>query len=321
MNIYRDISEIEYNRDTIVSLGTFDGVHKGHQKIINRLNEIARQDNLRPLIITMDPHPRIVLQNPDKPKIQLLTSIKERLDLFQKFGVENVFIIHFTYEFSQTSPEEFIKNYLVDKIGLKKFLMGREHFFGRNRQGSYVLLLEYSQKYDFEIEKVEDYVEDDIVVSSTKIRHLLLEAGVATAIKFLGYPYIVRGKVVHGNGRGATIGYPTANIKPYDAYKLLPGDGVYLVSTEIDGKKLFGMANIGTRPTVTVDTKPTLEVHFFDFSDDLYDREIAVNFHYFIREEKKFKNIDELSYQIEKDELKCRDLIDEHNLLNNLLNK
>ncbi|HOK14727.1 MAG TPA: adenylyltransferase/cytidyltransferase family protein, partial [Candidatus Kapabacteria bacterium] len=135
MNIYRDISEIEYNRDTIVSLGTFDGVHKGHQKIINRLNEIARQDNLRPLIITMDPHPRIVLQNPDKPKIQLLTSIKERLDLFQKFGVENVFIIHFTYEFSQTSPEEFIKNYLVDKIGLKKFLMGREHFFGRNRQG------------------------------------------------------------------------------------------------------------------------------------------------------------------------------------------
>lgn len=314
MIIYKDFDEIEHNPNTVIALGTFDGVHKGHQKIIHRLNDIAKSENLRPLIITMDPHPRIVLQNEHRPRIQLLTTIKERLDLFRKFGVENVLIIHFTYEFSQTPPDEFVQKYLIEKIGLRKFLMGREHFFGRNRQGSYELLLDLSKKFGFEIEKVEDYVEDDIVVSSTKIRHLLLEAGVATANKYLGYPYLVRGKVVHGNGRGGTIGYPTANIKPSDAYKLLPGDGVYLVSIEFDGKIMYGMANIGTRPTITTDTKSTLEVHIFDFSDDLYGMELTVHFHHFIREEKKFRNIDELAYQIEKDELICRDLIEEMKL-------
>lgn len=311
MNIYRDFDEIPFDEKTIIALGTFDGVHKGHQQIIRKMNDIAHSEHLRPVLITIDPHPRIVLHNETRPRIQLLTTIKERLDLFEKFRVQNVLIIHFTYEFSQTPPEEFLRNYIVEKIGLKKFLLGREHFFGRNREGSYELLKSLSKELNFEIVKVDDYIEDGIIVSSTKIRHLLLEAGVATANKYLGYPYLVRGKVVHGNGRGATIGYPTANIKPYDAYKLLPGDGVYLVSVEINGTTLFGMANIGTRPTITTDTKPTLEVHIFDFDDDLYEMELTVHFHHFIREEKKFKSIDDLAYQIEKDELACRDLIEE----------
>ncbi len=311
MNIYRDFEEVPFDDNTIITLGTFDGVHKGHQQIICKLNDIAQSENLRPVLITMDPHPRIVLHNEARPRIQLLTTIKERLDLFEKFRVKNVLIIHFTYEFSQTPPEEFIKNYLAEKVGLKKFLLGREHFFGRNREGSYELLKKLSTELNFEIVKVEDYVEDGITVSSTKIRHLLLEAGVATANKYLGYPYLVRGKVIHGNGRGATIGYPTANIRPYDAYKLLPGDGVYLVSVEIDGNRKFGMANIGTRPTITTDTKSTLEVHIFDFDGELYEMDLTVHFHRFIREERKFKNIDELAYQIEKDELTCRDIIEE----------
>ena len=311
MNIYRDFEEVPFDDNTIITLGTFDGVHKGHQQIICKLNDIAQSENLRPVLITMDPHPRIVLHNETRPRIQLLTTIKERLDLFEKFRVKNVLIIHFTYEFSQTPPEEFIKNYLAEKVGLKKFLLGREHFFGRNREGSYELLKKLSTELNFEIVKVEDYVEDGITVSSTKIRHLLLEAGVATANKYLGYPYLVREKVIHGNGRGATIGYPTANIRPYDAYKLLPGDGVYLVSVEIDGNRKFGMANIGTRPTITTDTKSTLEVHIFDFDGELYEMDLTVHFHRFIREERKFKNIDELAYQIEKDELTCRDIIEE----------
>lgn len=311
MKIYKDFDEIEFDENSVVTLGTFDGVHKGHRKIIDRLHSIAQENSLRPVLITIDPHPQIVLQSAARPKIQLLTTIKERIELFEKYGVEHLLVIPFSYEFSQTDPETFVKEYLAKKIGLKKILLGYDHFFGKNREGTYDLLSKLSAEMNFSIEKVEPYEEDGVIISSTKIRHLLLETGVAAANKFLGYPFMVRGKVVHGNGRGSGIGYPTANIRPPDIYKLLPGNGVYLISTKIDGEVRYGMANIGLRPTVTFDIKPTLEVNLFDFDGDLYDKNISIYFHRFLREEKKFKNVDALIYQIEKDEMECRDYVEE----------
>jgi len=307
MQIFKTFDEVEFNPNSIITLGTFDGVHKGHRKILNRLGEISKAENLRPIVITIDPHPQIVLQTPDRERIQLLTSIKERIELFDKYGVEHLLIIPFSYDFSQTSPRDFVKNFLFDKIGMKKFLIGHDHFFGKNREGNRELLAELADSIGFEIDRVEPYIEDDVIISSTKIRHLLLETGVAAANKFLGYPYMVRGKVVHGNGRGTDIGYPTANIQPPDIYKLLPGNGVYLVSAMFEGKKYFGMANIGTRPTLTNDIKPTLEVHLFDFDFDIYGNKLSLYFHKFIRDEFKFKSLEALIYQIERDENTCRD--------------
>ncbi len=312
MNIYKDFDEIEFNPDSVITLGTFDGVHKGHRKLISRLEEIAQTENLRPVVITIDPHPQIVLQTAARPKIQLLTSIKERIELFDKYGVEHLLIIPFSYQFSQTPPEIFVKDYLVNCIGVKKFLVGHDHSFGKNRAGNTDLIRSLAEHNNFEIEKVEPYIENGVIVSSSKIRHLLLETGVAAANQFLGYPYMVRGTVVHGNGRGSTIGYPTANIRPPDIYKLLPGNGVYLVSTVYQGNKYFGMANVGLRPTLTNDIKPTLEVNIFDFDEDIYNTKLSLYFHKFIREEKKFRHQEALVHQIELDERQCRDLMEEY---------
>lgn len=310
MRIYKDFDEIEFDANSVVTLGTFDGVHKGHRKIISRLAEIAEAEGLRPVVITIDPHPQIVLQTQDRPRIQLLTTIKERIELFDQYGVEHLLVIPFSYEFSQTPPEVFVAEYLFKKVGMKKFLLGHDHFFGKNRGGNKELMTQLETELGFTVEKVEPYIEDDVIISSTKIRHLLLETGVAAANKFLGYPFMVRGTVVHGHGRGSGIGYPTANIRPPDIYKLLPGNGVYLVSTTFNGTKYYGMANIGIRPTLTSDIKPTLEVNLFDFDDDLYGSKLSIYFHRFIREEIKFKNLDALIFQIEKDEMKCKDYID-----------
>ncbi len=311
MKIYKDFDEIEFDERSVVTLGTFDGVHKGHKKIIEKLKSIANSEGLRPVLITIDPHPQVVLRSSARPKIQLLTSIKERIELFEKYGIEHLLIIPFSYEFSQIEPETFVKEFVAKKIGLKKILLGYDHFFGKNREGTFELLMKLSAEMGFSIEKVEPYEEDGIIISSTKIRHLLLEAGVAAANKYLGYPYMVRGKVVHGNGRGSGIGFPTANIRPPDIYKLLPGNGVYVVSTKIDGTQHYGMANIGLRPTITTDIKPTLEVNVFDFDGDLYGKSLSVYFHKFLREEKRFSSVEALVYQIEKDEMDCRDYIEE----------
>ncbi len=310
MQIYKNFDEIEFNPNSAITLGTFDGVHKGHRKILSRLEEIALAENLRPVVITIDPHPQIVLQTPERERIQLLTSIKERIELFEKYGVQHLLVIPFSYDFSLTSPSDFVKSFLFEKIGMKKFLIGHDHFFGKNREGNRELLIQLANTVGFDVERVEPYIEDGVIISSTKIRHLLLETGVAAANKFLGYPFMVRGKVVHGNGRGTDIGCPTANIRPPDIYKLLPGNGVYLVSTMFNNKKYFGMANIGTRPTLTNDIKPTLEVHLFDFDEDLYGSKLSLFFHKFIRDEYKFKTLEDLVYQIERDEIVCRDSIE-----------
>lgn len=311
MEVFKNINDIGFNRDTLITIGTFDGVHKGHQSILTRLNEISATKGLRNVVITFDPHPQIVLNRDKDHPVRLLTTVEERLSLFEKANVQNVLILPFTKEFSTTSPEDFVREYLVERIGLKKMLVGYDHLFGRNREGNQQLLSELGKEYDFELESVSAFEDDLIIVSSTKIRKMLCGGNLDGANTALGYNYSYCGKVVIGDRRGHTIGYPTANIKADDEYKLLPANGVYLVKGVIDGKNHYGMANIGIRPTFTNEKEPILEVYFFDFNGDLYDQNIRISFLKYIREEKKFAGLEEFLEQLKNDEINCRNLINE----------
>ncbi|MBM2815680.1 MAG: riboflavin biosynthesis protein RibF [Ignavibacteria bacterium] len=304
MRVYRTFDEIEFKKNTAVTVGTFDGVHLGHQAILNRLKEISSDSELRSIVITIDPHPQIVLRKSGKEPIFILTDINERLILFEKFGIEHVLIIPFTFLFSQTSPEEFVRNWL-GKIGLSKILIGHDHLFGKDRKGDIELLKRLGEKLQFDIEKVGALDINGLIISSTKIRRAILDRDIEQANKMLGYHYFVTGDTVVGNRRGAGIGFATANIKPPDINKLIPSIGVYMVSSQINGAQYYGMANIGRRPTFGEDILPAIEAHFFGIDETLYDRQITLEFLKFIREEKKFSGVDELVTQLHKDKEFC----------------
>lgn len=310
MNIYRSFDEIPFDANTALTIGTFDGLHRGHQSVLNRLYELAESIGGRAVVLTFDPHPQIVLLKPGREPVQLLTIITERIEVFKKFATPNLLIIPFTYEFSRTAPEDFILNYLVKKIGLKKMLVGYDHMFGRNREGTEELLKEAGVKYGFDVEKMPPLSHDEnIIISSTKIRNALKEGNLVQANEMLGYNYFVHGKVVHGHKRGRTLGIPTANFQIPNPHKLMPKNGVYWVSSEIDGVLKYGMANLGTRPTFTDETEATLEVNYFDFDGDLYDRELSVSFLHYIREERKYDAVEPLLKEIENDRRICEELL------------
>ncbi len=301
MKIYRSFDEINFKEGTVLTVGTFDGVHKGHQLILQRLLEVSKEKQLAGVVLTIDPHPQLVLKKEGRTPIKILTVISERIKLFEKFGLEHLFIIPFTYEFSQTPPDIFVKDYLHRKFNLKKILVGYDHMFGRNREGSSDLLNRMSAELGFSMEKVEPYFDNGMIISSTKIRNSLLNHELDRANGMLGYEYFVDGVVEHGSGRGRALGYPTANIKIPDISKELPAQGIYLVSSMIDGKKTYGMANIGTRPTFSDNDIVLLEVNFLDFDSDLYEKSLSISFLKFIREEKKFSGVDELIKQMDND--------------------
>lgn len=301
MKVYRDFSEIEFDKNTVLTLGTFDGVHRGHKKILNQLKEISKNENLRTVVLTMDPHPQIVLQKKDKPPISLLTNINERITEFRRQDIENCVVMTFSFEFSQLPAEKFIREYLCEKIGMSKILVGYDHMFGKDRDGDEKLLERLGAELDFSVERIEAMVDNDVVISSTKIRNAIKAHQIEIANEMLGYDYMVQGTVVKGDGRGKQLGFPTANIIPPNIYKLIPGNGVYIVSSIIDGINYYGMANIGTRPTFHDNNTSTLEVNFFDLDMDLYGKELYINFHKFIRSEKKFNGPTELVNQINKD--------------------
>lgn len=309
MKIYRNFDDVPFLKDTILTLGTFDGVHLGHQYIIKKLISFGNENKLRTFLLTIHPHPQIILKKHGRPPVNLLTSIEERLDLLDKFGVENVLVIPFSEEFSQVSAREFVEDYLVSKIGMKNILVGYDHLFGKDRIGNENLLKELSPIHDFSIQKLERISENDHVISSTAIRHALSESDVVAANELLGHHYGIRGFVIHGLKRGRTIGFPTANIEPDDVHKLLPPLGVYFVYSIIDGVKYYGMANLGYRPTVSDAHKLSIEANFFEFNHDIYDRFITLHFVKKIREEKKFNSIDDLKNQIANDKLTCYKLI------------
>jgi riboflavin kinase/FMN adenylyltransferase len=301
MKIQLGIKDITELNNSVVTSGTFDGVHVGHQKILARLRQAADEINGETVVITYWPHPRMVLKPWDN-SLKLLSTFPEKATLLEKYGVDHLVKIPFTQEFAQMSSEEYIRVILNERVHTKKLIIGYDHRFGKNREGGLDTLQALADQYNYEVEEIPRQDIDEIGVSSTKIRRALETGDVKTANEYLGKPYTVSGMVVHGKKLGRTIGFPTANIHIKENYKLIPADGIYAVKVCNKYKKRDGMLNIGNRPTVGGDDK-TIEVHIFDFSDDIYDSEISVEFIDLIRKEEKFETVDLLKGQLAKDEL------------------
>lgn len=310
MIVHSLFDDIPHDSQTILTVGTFDGVHKGHQSIINAMHALKEtRHNARTVVVTFDPHPQVVIPRPDKPPISLLTDISERLQLLESYGVDMVVIIPFTTQFSQTGSEEFIRKYIHENIGVSDFFIGYDHGFGKSREGGANTLLKLSKELGFIVHTVEPLLTDSHTISSTAIRNSLKNGELPLAFDMLGHPYFIEGIVKTGEQRGRTIGYPTANIHARDLSKLFPKKGVYFVSSDIDGKIVYGMANIGTRPTVNQADDIRLEVHFFDIDENLYDRSLVIWFLKYMREEQAFTSLDALKEQLFIDEEQCRAII------------
>ncbi len=307
MKVYRSLEEFNRLEKAIVTTGTFDGVHFGHQKIINRLEELAKQHHGESVIITFFPHPRLVLF-PEDNDLKLINTLDEKIELLEKSGINHLIIIPFTKEFSRLSSLEFIQQILVEKIGTKKLVIGYDHHFGKNREGSFEHLKHYSKEYGFNVEEISEQDINDVAVSSTKIRNAILEGNVNIANKYLGYNFNLRGIVKKGDQIGRTLGFPTANISLAETYKIIPADGIYAVNVYLNERKLHGMLYIGDRPTVNGKSK-VIEVNIFDFSSDVYDQLIKVEFLQYIRGDKYFKSLDELKDALANDEIVVRKIL------------
>jgi riboflavin kinase/FMN adenylyltransferase len=299
MKVFYGLEHLEPIENAVVTSGTIDGVHLGHQKILARLAEIARKKNGHSVLITFWPHPRLVLGNRGKD-LKLLSTIDEKIDLLRSFGLDYLIVIPFTKEFSQLTSEQFVCDILVEQIGTKMLVIGYDHHFGRNREGSFEYLSENADVFGFEVEEIPRQDIDHIGISSTKIREALKSHDIVAANEFLGRSYELRGKVIHGDSLGKKLGFPTANIDVTEDYKLIPQDGVYAVEVEFYGSQLQGMLNIGMRPTID-GNKRQMEVHIFEFDQDIYGETLIVRFLDFIRNEKKFSDIQELKEQLQKD--------------------
>lgn len=306
MKTVNSISSYQYNTDSIVTIGTFDGLHLGHQKIISEVVQTAKAENLESIVLSFFPHPRMVLQQDNS--IKLLNTIKEKENQLEELGIDHLIIHPFSHDFSQLSAEDFVKKVLVDQLHCKKIVIGHDHRFGKNRAANIDDLIAFGKKYQFDVEQITAEEINEIAISSTKIRTALLEGNIEITNKYLGYNYNFSGKVVKGKQLGRTIGFPTANIAIDEAYKLLPKNGVYIVSAIIDSKKHFGMMNIGTRPTINGENQ-TVEVFIIDFNQEIYDTLITIEVLQFIRNEQKFDSLDALKKQIENDKKYTLDYI------------
>lgn len=298
MKIFHSITEFKSTKKTIVTIGTFDGVHIGHQKIIEKLIKGAKNSEYESLILTFFPHPRMVLQG--NSSIKLLNTIDEKSSLLEKTGLNHLVIHPFDKEFSNLSAQEFVKTILVDSFNIHKIIIGYDHQFGKNRAANIDDLILFGKKYGFEVEQISVQEIDSVSVSSTKIRDAIANGTMAVANEFLGYNYLLTGKIIQGKQLGRTIGFPTANLKIEENYKLIPKNGVYIVKSQLNKKTVFGIMNIGVNPTVNGENL-SIEVHFLDFEADLYDIEIAVSVIDKIRDEQKFTSIELLKAQIQKD--------------------
>ncbi len=302
----QDISTFSSKEKTFVTIGTFDGVHYGHQKIIEKLVKEAKKANKKSVLLTFFPHPRMVLQKDSN--IELINTIEEKKLLLEKTGLDYLIIHPFSKEFSRMTALEFVRDILVNQLNISKLIIGYDHHFGKNREGNIVQLTEYSHLYDFVVEEIPAQDIDDVSVSSTKIRRALHSGNLKTANNYLGYHFMLSGNVVNGKQLGGKIGFPTANIDVKEDYKLIPKTGVYVVKSTIDKNIIFGVMNIGNRPTVDGNHQ-TIEVHFFGFNQDLYGKNLTIELLYFLRDEQKFDSIDALILQIKKDEKTARDYI------------
>lgn len=300
MKLFHSINDFQSTKKTILTLGTFDGVHIGHKKILERITQNTENGKYESLVLTFFPHPRMVLQ--EKSEIRLLNTINEKIELLEATGIENLVVHPFNESFSRLTAEEFVHTILVDKFQIQKIIIGHDHRFGRNRTANIDDLIAFGQEYGFEVEQISAEEIQDVSVSSTKIRKALNEGNMALANKYLGYEYFLNGTVVKGKQLGRTIGFPTANIHIEEDYKLIPKIGVYVVKAVMNEETVYGMMNIGFNPTVNGD-KQTIEVHLFNFDQDIYDQNIKVSLLHYIREEQKFGSLDALKARLNQDQI------------------
>lgn len=300
------ISEFKSSKPTIITIGTFDGVHIGHNKILERLINNAKQSDLNSAVLTFFPHPRMVLQK--DADIKLLNTLEEKKQILEHIGLDYLIVHPFTTSFSRLSALEFVRDILVNQLKVKKVIIGYDHRFGRNRNANINDLISYGNTFDFEVEQIPVQEIDEVSVSSTKIRKALLAGDIESANAYLGYEYMLTGAIKKGKGLGKQIGFPTANLDIDETYKLIPDNGVYIVKSFMDHKTVYGMMNIGFNPTVSGKEK-SIEIHFFDLNEDLYYKKVQVFLLKKIRDEHKFESIEYLSAQLEKDKITSLDFI------------
>ena len=298
LKIYQSLNEFKPSKKTIVTLGTFDGVHLGHNAILDTICNIAKQENLESVLLTFFPHPRLIISNDSE--IKMLNTMAEKSILLEQKGVQN-FIIHpFDKLFSELSPREFVEKVLIKQLNIQKIIIGYDHKFGKNRAADFNDLIAFGREFDFEVEEIPAKQVDEVSVSSTKIRNSLLEGKISLANAYLGYSYMLSGNVVKGNKLGRTIGFPTANIQISENYKLIPKNGAYIVTAIVNNKTVFGMLNIGIKPTLG-ENLMSIEVHLLDFSEDIYGQKMQVNVVERLRGEHKFELLEALKSQLEID--------------------
>jgi len=299
MIIIDRIDNIPEISNAIVTSGTFDGVHFGHEKILRKIVQTAKNCNGKSVVVTFWPHPRFVLF-PNEKDLKLLSTLDEKIEQLRSVGIDYLIKIKFTKEFSETSSEEFIQQLLVDKLQTKKLIIGYDHRFGKNREGSFQYLSDNAKRFGFDVVEIHRQDIDDVAVSSTKIRHALTQGQVDIAREYLGKYYSITGKVVEGKKIGSTLGFPTANIDLEEAYKLIPENGVYAVRATVGKERYRAMLNIGIRPTIG-GTHRTIEVHIFGFDQKIYGERITIEFVSRLRDEKKFDSLEKLKIQLSKD--------------------
>ncbi len=306
MKIYHQLSEFKKLPHAVVTIGTFDGIHLGHQKIIKRLCELAKAQGGESVILTFFPHPRMII-DPENQELKLINTIKEKAEILEKLGVDHLIITPFTRDFSNLSAEAYIREILVERIGAKDIIIGYDHRFGKDRKGGMQELIALSHTYPYEVEEIPEQDIHDVAVSSTKIRNALLSGQVDLAADYLGYYFSIQGPVIKGDKIGRTIGFPTANIFVEETYKLIPGDGIYVVTVAMDAEQAEGdrevyrgMAYIGQRPTINGMTR-NIEVNIFDFNREIYGQEIRMNFLKFLRPDVKFSGLESLTQQLRQD--------------------
>lgn len=298
MNVSHSITAFSTSKKTIVTLGTFDGVHLGHQSILKKLLEATENGVYESVVLTFYPHPRMVLQQ--EYSLQLLNSIEEKTVLFEQFGIDHLIIHPFDESFSKLSAEAFVQKILVDQLHIHKIIIGHDHRFGENRTANITDLIQFGKKYNFEVEQINAEAINKIAVSSTNIRTALANGSIQLANRYLGYDYFFSGKVILGKQLGRTLGFPTANLILLEPYKLIPKEGAYIVYSALNNTRIFGMMNIGNNPTLG-ENERSIEVHFFDLNEDLYDSVLCISLLAFIRPEEKFSSVEALKTQLEKD--------------------
>ncbi|MEZ2413999.1 bifunctional riboflavin kinase/FAD synthetase [Muriicola sp. E247] len=302
----QSISKYDKNQASVITIGTFDGVHIGHKLILERLINDARLHDRVAAVLTFFPHPRMVLQKDSD--LKLLNTIEEKKKILEELGIDYLIIQPFTKTFSRLSATAFVRDMLVNALHAKKIIIGYDHRFGRNRNANINDLIAFGNALDFEVEEIPAQEIEAVAVSSTKIRNALLEGDVATANAYLGYSYMLSGKIIKGKGLGRQLGFPTANLKIKETYKLIPKNGAYVIESHLKGRKVYGMMNIGYNPTVDGENQ-SIEINFLDFEEDLYNQNLQVNILEWIREEQKFNTLDELKEQLHKDQITTRRII------------